>query len=37
MREVMEGSVAVRLTHHQHRPVLIVPLEVIDWKASHWS
>jgi nucleotide-binding universal stress UspA family protein len=37
MREAMEGSVAVRLTHHQHRPVLIVPLEVIDWKASHWS
>ena len=31
MREVLEGSVAVRLTHHQHRPVLVVPLRVVDW------
>ncbi len=30
----MDGSVAVRLTHHQHRPVLIVPLEVIDWRPA---
>ncbi|MDO8106764.1 universal stress protein [Isoptericola sp. b441] len=37
VREFVDGSVAVRLTHHQHRPVLIVPLEVIDWRASHWS
>lgn len=36
MREVLEGSVAVRLTHHQHRPVLVVPLEVVDWRAAGW-
>lgn len=30
-RELVEGSVAVRLAHHQHRPVLVVPLEVVDW------
>lgn len=34
VREFLAGSVAVRLSHHQHRPVLIVPLEVVDWKAS---
>ena len=33
LREFLAGSVAVRLTRHQHRPVLIVPLAVIDWKA----
>lgn len=33
MREFLEGSVAVRLSHHQHRPVLVVPLQVVDWKA----
>jgi nucleotide-binding universal stress UspA family protein len=33
VREFLAGSVAVRLTRHQHRPVLIVPLAVIDWKA----
>lgn len=33
MREVVEGSVAVHLAHHQHRPVLTVPLSVVDWKA----
>lgn len=32
MREFLEGSVAVRLSHHQHRPVLLVPLHVVDWK-----
>ncbi|WP_298456637.1 universal stress protein [uncultured Cellulomonas sp.] len=32
MREVVEGSVAVRLTAHQHRPVLTVPLSVVDWR-----
>ncbi len=36
MREVFDGSVSLRLTHHQHRPVLVVPLEVVDWKASTW-
>ncbi len=31
-REFIDGSVAVQLSHHQHRPVLIVPLTVVDWK-----
>ncbi|ROS75466.1 universal stress protein [Cellulomonas sp. PhB143] len=31
-REAMEGSVAAHLAHHQHRPVLTVPLTVVDWK-----
>ncbi len=34
LREVVEGSVAVHLAHHQHRPVLTVPLSVVDWKAT---
>lgn len=34
VREFLEGSVAVRLVHHQHRPVLTVPLSVVDWKAQ---
>ncbi|GEN78957.1 universal stress protein [Actinotalea fermentans] len=34
VREVLEGSVAVRLSHHQHRPVLVVPLQVVDWSAA---
>lgn len=33
LREFLAGSVAVRLSRHQHRPVLIVPLAVVDWKA----
>lgn len=32
VRELLEGSVAVHLAHHQHRPVLTVPLSVVDWK-----
>ncbi|MGA4778262.1 universal stress protein [Cellulosimicrobium sp. AB352] len=32
VRELVEGSVAVHLAHHQHRPVLTVPLAVVDWK-----
>ncbi|HWS58696.1 MAG TPA: universal stress protein [Actinotalea sp.] len=32
LREVVEGSVAVQLSHHQHRPVLVVPLSVVDWR-----
>ena len=32
MKELVEGSVAAHLTHHQHRPVLTVPLGVVDWK-----
>ena len=32
LREFVEGSVAAHLSHHQHRPVLTVPLSVVDWK-----
>ncbi len=32
LREFVDGSVAVHLAHHQHRPVLVVPLGVVDWK-----
>jgi nucleotide-binding universal stress UspA family protein len=35
-REAVEGSVAVQLSHHQHRPVLVVPLSVVDWKTPLW-
>lgn len=34
VREALEGSIAVRLSHHQHRPVLVVPLQVVDWSAA---
>lgn len=34
--EVVEGSVAIRLSHHQHRPVLVVPLSVVDWETPLW-
>lgn len=33
IRHILEGSVAYHLTQHQHRPVLSVPLSVVDWKA----
>lgn len=33
-REFFEGSVALHLMRHQHRPVLSVPLTVVDWKES---
>lgn len=29
--DFVDGSVAARLAHHQHRPVLVVPLSVVDW------
>ena len=31
VRGVLEGSVGTHLSHHQHRPVLVVPLGVVDW------
>lgn len=31
VRELVDGSVAFHLTHHQHRPVIVVPLRVVDW------
>ena len=34
VKEFFSESVAVRLTHHQHRPVVVVPLSVVDWKAK---
>lgn len=38
VRGWLAGSVAVQLAHHQHRPVLVVPLQVIDWTApSPWA
>lgn len=37
VRAFLAGSVAVRLSRHQHRPVLVVPLAVVDWKApARW-
>lgn len=33
VREFLAGSVALRLARHQHRPVITVPLAVVDWKA----
>lgn len=32
--DFVDGSVGARLAHHQHRPVLIVPLRVVDWHAT---
>lgn len=32
IRGVLEGAVATHLSHHQHRPVIVVPTEVVDWK-----
>ena len=32
LRQFVDGSLAVHLTHHQHRPVLVVPLSVVDWR-----
>ncbi len=39
LRQLFEGSVALHLSHHQHRPVITVPLSVVDWKetASAWD
>ena len=34
IRQIVEGSVAYHLSQHQHRPVLTVPLSVVDWKAT---
>ena len=33
VREFLAGSVALHLTRHQHRPVIVVPVAVVDWKA----
>jgi nucleotide-binding universal stress UspA family protein len=31
--DFVNGSVSMQLAHRQHRPVLVVPLEVVDWEA----
>ncbi|MFT3861600.1 universal stress protein [Micropruina sp.] len=33
VREFLDGTLALKLARHQHRPVLAVPLSVVDWKA----
>lgn len=33
VHDFLAESVGLRLTRHQHRPVLVVPLSVVDWKA----
>ena len=33
VREFLDGTLALKLAQHQHRPVLAVPLTVVDWKA----
>ncbi len=33
VREFLNGALALRLAQHQHRPVLAVPLSVVDWTA----
>ena len=38
VQEFVGGSIAINLSHHQHRPVLVVPTAVIDWKdSSPWQ
>ncbi len=32
LHEVLQRSVGTHLAHHQHRPVLVVPTSVVDWK-----
>jgi nucleotide-binding universal stress UspA family protein len=33
VREFLAESVALHLSRHQHRPVIIVPVAIVDWKA----
>lgn len=36
--DFLDSSLANRLSHHQHRPVLVVPLSVVDWHGrTPWS
>jgi len=32
LAELLQGAVGNHLAHHQHRPVLVVPTTVVDWK-----
>lgn len=34
LRDLMEGSIALGLSRHQHRPVITVPVGVVDWKIT---
>ncbi len=34
IRDFVRESISVQLAHHQHRPVLVVPLEVVDWEGQ---
>lgn len=34
VHDFVSGSIGLRLARHQHRPVLVVPLSVVDWKAA---
>ncbi|MGC4154128.1 MAG: universal stress protein, partial [Propionicimonas sp.] len=34
VHDLFAESVGLRLARHQHRPVLVVPLSVVDWKAQ---
>lgn len=36
-REFLDGSISANLVHHQHRPVLVVPTRVVDWKDEVWG
>lgn len=36
-REFLDASIAANLVHHQHRPVLVVPTSVVDWKDEAWG
>ena len=33
-RDFLDRSLSVRLSHHQHRPVLVVPVAVVDWRGK---
>lgn len=37
VRGLLEGSVAVHLGRHQHRPVLVVPVRVVEWSGTAGS
>lgn len=39
LTELVAGSVGAHLAHHQHRPVLTVPIAVVDWHetAGTWE
>ncbi len=32
LAELLQGAIGSHLAHHQHRPVLVVPTAVVDWK-----